>query len=441
MPKNTQKQYRYTQNRELSWLRFDRRVLEEAADSSVPALERLKFVSIFSSNLDELFMVRVGSLFDLAHMTPDDTDSKTGWTPVEQLHNVYRAIPGLLTMKKQIYAAVMEELRRCGIEDVFPDALDAGDLKQMNRFFKTELLPVLSPIAIGPNHPVPHLVNKKLCAAALLENKKGHKAVGIIPVPDSAPPYLLLADGKRFVRTESILLRWLPTLFDAYTVKESCILTVTRNADISFDDDKFEDDGNLPLCNLSMSKSQRYSKYKTARRKCYTMTFVETPRLLLRKVTQADYPYFRTYLTDKHMDEMMLRSPCNSEEDIQAGFDWFLNKEDRAYVIVHKEAGTVIGNLTVYDKVSTEVTQQEAVAGKNGKALSFAMSPAWQRRGLMLETVRAVIDRLFSEENADYINCGYLSYNVPSKMLQEKLGFDNLRNKVLPVQSCKARRL
>lgn len=68
------------------------------------------------------------------------------------------------------------------------------------------------------------------------------------------------------------------------------------------------------------------------------MIFVETPRLLLRKVTQADYPYFRTYLTDKHMDEMMLRSPCHSEEDMQAGFDWFLNKEDRAYVIVHKEA-------------------------------------------------------------------------------------------------------
>lgn len=153
------------------------------------------------------------------------------------------------------------------------------------------------------------------------------------------------------------------------------------------------------------------------------MIFVETPHLLLRKVTQADYPYFRTYLTDKHMDEMMLRSPCNSEEDIQAGFDWFLNKEDRAYVIVHKEAGEVIGNLTVYDKVSPEVAQQEAVAGKVGKALSFAMSPAWQRKGLMLEAVRAVIAHLFSEENTDYIHCGYLSYNVPSKMLQEKLGF------------------
>ena len=242
MPKNFERQYRYTQNRELSWLRFDRRVLEEAADADVPALERLKFVSIFSSNLDEFFMVRVGSLFDLARMTPDDTDNKTGWTPSGQLRHVYRAIPGLLAMKKQIYTAVTEALAQSGIRDAAPETLDAGELKQLGRFFKTELLPVLSPIVIAPNHPVPHLVNKNIYAAALLESKKGHKAVGIVPVPDSAPPYLLLADGKRFVRTENILLRWLPTLFDAYTVKESCVLAVTRNADISFDDEKFEDD-------------------------------------------------------------------------------------------------------------------------------------------------------------------------------------------------------
>ncbi len=241
MRTDPQNQYRYTQNRELSWLRFDRRVLEEAADPKVPALERLKFVSIFTSNLDEFFMVRVGSLFDLARMTPNDTDNKTGWTPAQQLHRVYRAIPGLLTMKQQIYAAVMETLAKDGIRDAAPETLDAGALKQVNRFFKTELLPVLSPIVIAPNHPVPHLVNKRLYAAALLESKKGHKAIGIVPVPDSAPPYLLLADGKRFVRTENILLRWLPALFDAYTVKESCVLAVTRNADISFDDEKFED--------------------------------------------------------------------------------------------------------------------------------------------------------------------------------------------------------
>lgn len=115
MPKNFEEPYRYTQNRELSWLRFDRRVLEEAADPGVPALERLKFVSIFSSNLDEFFMVRVGSLFDLARMTPNNTDNKTGWTPAQQLRQIYRAIPGLLTMKKQIYTAVMETLAKDGI--------------------------------------------------------------------------------------------------------------------------------------------------------------------------------------------------------------------------------------------------------------------------------------------------------------------------------------
>ncbi len=241
MQENTEKQYRYTQNRELSWLRFDQRVLEEAADSSVPALERLKFISIFSSNLDEFFMVRVGSILDLAHMAPNDADSKTGWTPVEQLQHIYKAIPGLLTMKEQIYTAVMEELGRFGIQDTQPDALNAADLKQVNTFFKTELLPVLSPILIGPNHPVPHLANKRICGAALLEGKKGRKAVGIVPMPESAPPFLLLSDGRRFVRTENILLRWLPAMFDAYTVKESCALAVTRNADISFDDEKFED--------------------------------------------------------------------------------------------------------------------------------------------------------------------------------------------------------
>ena len=241
MPKNFEEPYRYTQNRELSWLRFDRRVLEEAADPGVPALDRLKFVSIFSSNLDEFFMVRVGSLFDLAHMTPDNTDNKTDWTPAEQLHHIYRVIPGLLAMKQQIHTAVMDELARSGVQDVLSEALGTDDLKQINRFFKTELLPILSPIVIVPNHPVPHLVNKRLYAAALLESKKGHKAIGIVPAPDSAPPFFLLPGETRFVRTENILLRWLPTLFDAYTVKESCVLAVTRNADISFDDEKFED--------------------------------------------------------------------------------------------------------------------------------------------------------------------------------------------------------
>ncbi len=242
MPKNHIEKYQYMQNRELSWLRFNQRVLEEAADENVPALERLKFLSIFTSNLDEFFMVRIGSLFDIAHMLPNDTDSKTGWTPKEQLSNVYAQVPELLKMKKKIYSDLVHELDKHGIHEVkLSKDLKPNTQKRVNRFFTMELLPVLSPILIGPNHPVPHLANKHLYAIALLENKKGKSAVGVVPMPESAPQFLMLKNGRSYIRTENILLHFLPEMFDAYEVKESCIISVTRNADISFDEEKFED--------------------------------------------------------------------------------------------------------------------------------------------------------------------------------------------------------
>ena len=154
--------------------------------------------------------------------------------------------------------------------------------------------------------------------------------------------------------------------------------------------------------------------------------FVETPRLLLRKVSEADFSYFREDLADREMDRMMLRWPCETEEEIRLGFEWFLHKEERAYAIVHKETGETIGNLTVYNRVPECVANHEAVQGKNGKALSFAILPVFQRKGYMYEAVSGVIDHLFREEKVEYINCGYLSYNAPSKALQEKLGFTYL---------------
>lgn len=241
MSKAVNEQYDYTQNRELSWLRFNQRVLEEAADPSVPPLERLKFVSIFSSNLDEFFMVRVGSLFDIAHMSPEEIDNKTGMTAMEQLRKIYRTIPGLIAMKEQICSAVMEKLRESGIQDVSADGLNEEELKRIGRYFKAEMLPILSPVIIGPHHPVPHLTNKNLYTAALLEDRKGKLSVGIVPLPEALPPYVMLPDGRRFVRTENILLRWTPRLFGAYKTREACVLCVTRNADISFDEEKFED--------------------------------------------------------------------------------------------------------------------------------------------------------------------------------------------------------
>ena len=151
--------------------------------------------------------------------------------------------------------------------------------------------------------------------------------------------------------------------------------------------------------------------------------FVETPRLLLRKVGEEDYPYFREYLSDREMDEVMLRNPCETEEDLRLGFEWFLYREERAYVIILKESGGVIGNLTVYNRVPEEIAELDAVREKNGKSLSFALKSAFRRRGLMQEAVSAVIDRLFREENTDYIHCGCLVSNEASRALQEKLNF------------------
>ena len=245
MPKgaeNRPERYRYTQNRELSWLRFNQRVLEEAADESNPLLERLKFVAIFSSNLDEFFMVRVGSLFDLAAVSPEAVDNKTGMTPIQQLRRIYETVPGLIEQKKRIYAGVRAALAEAGVEDVTYPSLRAKEEKTVDRYFKADILPILSPIIIGSHHPVPHLVSKRLYVAAQLQDKKGKSAVGILPVPQSLPAYVALPDSDlRFIRTEEILLHWAPTLFGAYQVLETCLISVTRNADISFDEEKFED--------------------------------------------------------------------------------------------------------------------------------------------------------------------------------------------------------
>ncbi len=237
-----QDRYAYTQNRELSWLRFNQRVLEEAGDRTNPPLERLKFVAIFSSNLDEFFMVRVGSLFDLSLISPSEIDNKSGMTPAEQLNKIYNAIPGLIELKKQIYASVVSDVSKYGVVDLRYSELRAAELKFVNRYFQSSILPILSPIIIGSHHPVPHLVNKCLYAAVLLKSKKGKSSVGLVPIPDALPQYVKMPESDiRFIRTENIVLQRTPTLFGSYQVTESCIISVTRNADISFDTEKFED--------------------------------------------------------------------------------------------------------------------------------------------------------------------------------------------------------
>lgn len=235
--------YTYTQNRELSWLRFNRRVLEEAADSTVPPLERLKFISIFTSNLDEFFMVRVGSLVDLAALSPDEIDSKSGLRPSEQLNAIYDTVPGLIKTKNLLFGAVSKVLEEHGVVDLAYDELKADEKRYVADYFQSAILPILSPQIVGLRHPSPHLVNKALYVTALLRSKKsGKKSIGFIPLPSGLPPLLILPGTQgRFLRTETILRQWAPTLFGTYKVEETCVICATRNADISFDGEKFED--------------------------------------------------------------------------------------------------------------------------------------------------------------------------------------------------------
>lgn len=157
------------------------------------------------------------------------------------------------------------------------------------------------------------------------------------------------------------------------------------------------------------------------------MKFTESKNLLLRKLVEEDYDaYFREYIMDKEMDRLMCRSESATEEEVREAFEWLLHREKRAYAIVHKESGCVIGNLTVYDSVPPVVAEHPETAGKVGRALSFAMSRSWQRRGLMREAVTAVIDELFQNEQVDYINGGYLSFNLPSQAFHKNLGFTYL---------------
>lgn len=234
--------YSYTQNRELSWLRFNRRVMEEAGDPSVPLLERLKYLAIFTSNLDEFFMVRVGSRFDLAAVSPDSVDSKSGLTPREELEQIYQVIPGLIRLKESLYTEVSAQLQKAGVYDLTVDDLTAEEKKLVSQYFKAQVGPILSPQVVDSHHPFPHLNNKQTYIAAHLQNKQGNCSLGLLPVPASLPPFLMLSSREgRFLRMERLILQYAPDLFGGDRVDCVCALCVTRNADLSFEEDKFED--------------------------------------------------------------------------------------------------------------------------------------------------------------------------------------------------------
>ena len=233
----------YTQNRELSWLQFNARVLAEAEDENVPLLERFKFLAIFTSNLDEFFMIRVGSLDDMAAVDKEHTDSKSGLTAKEQLHLIYKAVEPLYARRDAAFSDVDSKLSAIGLRRLTMDSLAPDEQKYIKRYFKDIIAPVLSPQIVDSHHPFPHLEGKVLHIAALLSHKKTER-LGLLPVPASLPPVVFLPETpSRYILTEDILLAYADHVFEMYDVLEKTVLCVTRNADIQVDDETFGVEG------------------------------------------------------------------------------------------------------------------------------------------------------------------------------------------------------
>lgn len=247
----------YTQNRELSWLRFNARVLEEAADPGVPLMERLRFLSIFTSNLDEFFMVRVGSLTDLAAIAPKKVDNKSGRTPRQQLDAIFEAVHPLIRFRDQVYQEICAQLEQKGVRDLTWDRLSEKERHFVHDYYKTMMRPILSPQIIDRSHPFPHLRSKHLYVAAVLRDQnQDRELLGIVGMPPTIPPILLMpGQNAVFIRTEEILRAYARKLFKIYQVTQLSVISVTRNADISYDEEKFDEDD--PDLRIHMTKLLR----------------------------------------------------------------------------------------------------------------------------------------------------------------------------------------
>ena len=230
-------------NRELSWLSFNERVLDEAGNSGVPLAERPVFASIYQTNLDEFFMVRVGSLRMQEENGDSAADNKTNMRPSEQIHAILERVKLLEKKKSLIYEQLMGELERQGVRLINFNRLSDDEGKILEKYFDAEIAPFLSPIIVGKQQPFPFLANKELYAAVFLTSEKGKNKIGIVSCAASVFKRLIEIPSRagNFMLCEELILHFVKKLFPHYLVREKSLVRVTRNADIDENDAADED--------------------------------------------------------------------------------------------------------------------------------------------------------------------------------------------------------
>ncbi len=232
----------YTQNRELSWLRFDDRVLVEAEDPTVPLLEKLKSVYFYTSNLTEFFRVRVGSLNDMNKAKYPHVDNKSGMTPGEQLSAIYPAAHRGCRKRDAIFADVRKKMAKEGIEDLEIKDCSKDEMKFLKKYFKNKVAPLLAPQIVDQHHPFPNLQSGNIYVAAIVKYK-GHGSFSFVAVPSVLPAVIVLPHRKkfRFVHLEDLIVHFIGLVYPDAQVDEVLKLTVARSAYVDPMDEAFED--------------------------------------------------------------------------------------------------------------------------------------------------------------------------------------------------------
>ena len=224
-------------NRELSWLKFNERVLEEAENPEVPLCERLTFASIYQSNLDEFFMVRVGSLYDQTLLDKKICENKTGMTSQEQIDAILKQTKLINKRKEAVYEELMARVAEQGIRILRFNELDEDGARYLEDYFKSEIAPLISPTVIGRRQPFPFLKNKEIYAVAVLGAKGKKDRLGIIPCTSNIFGRLIAVPGMpgTYMLAEELILHFAPVVFKGYKIKSKSLLRITRNADIDAD--------------------------------------------------------------------------------------------------------------------------------------------------------------------------------------------------------------
>lgn len=224
-------------NRELSWLEFNKRVLAEAMRTDIPLFERLKFAAIYFSNLDEFFMVRVGSLTDQSIMAPDKLDDKTGWNASEQVKHMLEMVHSFEPMTEDMFSSLCSELKQHGIDFIDFDKINKMDEMIAQKYFSEEIRPLLSPQIVDRHHPFPFLKNKEKYVVTCHTTKNGGERFGVIPIGHLPDYFVVHFDGRvKVMFTSDIVNQYVDKLFTKQNIVEKTTVRVTRNADIAVDE-------------------------------------------------------------------------------------------------------------------------------------------------------------------------------------------------------------